>query len=390
MRKNSIRTISLLVALVMALSMIAASAFATEQTPQTQAEHHEKLDVNTITNFGQEPAEMVVKTGTEYFEKQWYEYITYSDLAISSYRLDSNSRIIFYDPFDYLSSMIMDVQYDPNVGWSTANSITFTHEFSKSFSTDSSSSTSTDSSLEHAEGPDMEYSKTDSASLSTSKSVHETFSISAEASATVGTEASSQTTAGITMEEAIEEFGVKIGSTQSVSETIGISATASATVSESVYDETGWEESINSDISASETSGWSTVADRITMSTGSSTTTSTGWSSTESTSISRTFEAAYFNADGAPLTWTVASYTVKMPMKAVMQQKIGGKWVTIDTDYVLLTTISGTCRAWIENGTIMYEHWGTGEPVADADFWSGYFTGDNLAAAYKTKLYPNT
>ena len=60
----------------------------------------------------------------------------------------------------------------------------------------------------------------------------------------------------------------------------------------------------------------------------------------------------------------------------------------MSTIYCLLTTIQGTCRAWIQNGQTYYEDWGNGEPVVETEFWSKFMTVDSLMAAYNDKLYP--
>ena len=78
-----------------------------------------------------------------------------------------------------------------------------------------------------------------------------------------------------------------------------------------------------------------------------------------------------------------------MPMYYIVQRKVGDEWINVGEDFCLLTTLQGTCRSWIENNVVYYEHWGTGEKVTWNDFWSGFFTKEGLAAAYQNKLYPD-
>ena len=77
-----------------------------------------------------------------------------------------------------------------------------------------------------------------------------------------------------------------------------------------------------------------------------------------------------------------------MPMKCCLQTKYSGEWVTVATVFCLLTTVQGTCRAWMQNGQVYYEDWGNGEPVVATDFWSQFMTKDQLVQAYQNKLYP--
>lgn len=435
MKRNTIRTVSLLLALCVSVGMISITAWATgtarSATPEAK---YEKPDTNELTSLGLEPEEISVNSKDKYFGKAWYEYIAYSDMAVSSIRISNDERIIFYDPIDYSNSMIMDVTYDENVGWSTANSVTITHEFSTTLSHDTSYSTETSTDIEHVDGMDITGEISSSASIGASKSTHEEYSTSAELTASksvqnsletsVGTslETSAVTTASTSVEATFEatvtadvplppgvggletttgggttvgteiSAGTSIGATTGIS--TGVSTEESSSVTTSISEAKSIENTINAETATSETMGWSLVADRITTSRGSSASTTTGWSNTETLSIARTFEALYFTDSGTPYNWTIAYYEVKMPMKAALQYKIGGKWVTIDTGFVLLTTIQGSCRAWNVNGVIHFEHWGTSEPVVDTDFWSGFFTEASLIEAYNRdglndKLYPD-
>jgi hypothetical protein len=131
------------------------------------------------------------------------------------------------------------------------------------------------------------------------------------------------------------------------------------------------------------------LSDRITKAVGSARSTSVSWSESESTTVTKTYVATHFAADGVtPLPWAIVHYEVQMPMKCCMQYKYEGEWVTVATTYCMLTTIKGTCRTWMENGQAYYEDWGSGEPVVATDFWSQFMTKDQLMTAYQNKLYP--
>lgn len=415
MKTNTIRICSLLLAIVMSVSIIGITVQATDSHDTTPlVSTYDKLDTNVLTDLGQDPEEISVSSKAEFFTKEWYEYITYSDKAVASYKLDERERIVFYDPLDYASSMIMDITYDDSIGWSTANSVSISHEFSKTLSSDTSYSTESSSSTEVAQGPDVTGEISSSVGKTVSKSTHEDYSISAEVSASTSVETSLETsletnavtTAGVSLEETlsvgVDGTGASIGSTQSAETSIGVTTGISTGVSTNISANVGTttttgggsETAIDDEFSESATLGWSTVSDRITTSTGSSNSTSKGWSNTESTSIARTFEALYFTDSGVPYSWTIAYYEVKMPMMAKLQYKIGGKWVTVDTGFVLLTTIKGSCRAWNVNGVIHFEHWATSEPVVDTDFWDGFMTKDALIDAYNRdgindKMFPD-
>lgn len=365
MKTKAIRVLSLLLAVLVSVSMISIAAWSTDYSESTTSGSiYEKLDTNVLTDMGQEPEEISVTATAEYFGKEWYEYITYSENAVASYRLDDNSRLVYYDPYDYLTSMVMDVEYDNDIGWSTANSVTVSHTFSTTMSAEQSSSTQKSTSTQKADGKDVTHSEVKNSGTSTTEYNH------------------SQKTG-----ENQESVGLSIGNSDLSKWVVSIEGSFSYTRSDSTTTYSGKDEVTSN--SSSETDGWTEVADRITKTTGSSTSTSNGWSQSESTSITRTFEAAYFNSDGSPLLWTVAHYEVKMPMKVVLQYKVNDRWVTVDTAFCLLTTLSGSCRAWQENGNTYFEHWATGEPVADSDFWSSFFTKDELLTAYQNKLYPD-
>ena len=133
----------------------------------------------------------------------------------------------------------------------------------------------------------------------------------------------------------------------------------------------------------------SIIADRITKAVGGSTSISVAMSTNDSVTITKTYDAGYFNSSGAPLQWKIVKYTVMMPMMYQVEYLIDGEWIYSDTGYCLLKTIQGTCRAWLENNTAYYEHWGTGEKVTWDEFWSQFFTKEELVQAYQNRLYPD-
>ena len=133
----------------------------------------------------------------------------------------------------------------------------------------------------------------------------------------------------------------------------------------------------------------STIADRLAKATGSSVNSDITISTDNSTTVTKTYDAGYFNDRGAPLQWKIIKYTVKMPMRYRIEYLVDGEWVFWEHNYCILNTIQGTCRAWLENNVAYYEHWGTGEPVTWDEFWCQFFTEESLIAAYKNKLYPD-
>lgn len=104
-----------------------------EQTSNSKKSKYDKFDINELTGNGQEPEELSVSAGAEYLEKAWYEYITYSEHAVSSYRLDDDTRLLFYDPYTYCNAMIMDVNFDAtSTQFDTMSSYSVSHTNSKS------------------------------------------------------------------------------------------------------------------------------------------------------------------------------------------------------------------------------------------------------------------
>lgn len=357
--KKRFRPVFLILAVLLCLSIAGVVFAAWSGSAQKNGSKYEKVSTNSITTHGGDPAELSVSAASQYFEKEWYEYITYNEKPVSSYRIDDNCRMIFYDPYDYMSSMIMDVTYDDS-GWGTANSISVSHTFSKTFSYGDTEGSTSSTATQKQEGKDETGSTVTNSGTTTTEYNHQTKTNDNTVGGTVGTA------------DALE-WVVNIEGSYSHSWTntdyLGKDTVTYAT--------------------KSETKGWTKLADRVTTTTGSSSSTNRNWSSTESKTITKTYNAAYFNSSGSPLSWTIAYYEVKMPMKYAIQYRVDDEWVSTDTGYCVLTTIQGACRAWRENTVTYYEHWGTGEPVADTEFWGQFFTKEQLLNAYQNKLYPS-
>ena len=429
MKKNK----AIFPAVIAALLLVFCGAIAVSAssgTPGDSGSKYEKLNVNEITGQGQEPEDISVSSEAGYSEKEWYEYITYSDKPVSSYKLTDSTRLIFYDPYDYHVSMIMDVSYDDKIGWDTRNSVSIEHTFSKTFEFGKSEENTYSSTNEHASGQDYTYTEVENTGKTVTEYNHKSVEKSEHQDASTGGSISHTFGTGLTFERTHSETkgsdttvggGMDVGASAGVgkagSASFGVNvnlshtwtsgSTDGTTIGGSTNNETSSENSwsrglqignstVNvtgtdtiTETSSSKTEGWTTIADRITTSTGSSSSTNTGWTNEESTTITETYDAAYFSPYGAPYPWTIAYYEVKMPMKCAYQVLVNNDWVTAETGYCLLTTIQGACRAWRSNDVTYFEHWGTGEPVVWNEFMSGFFKKDKLLESYQKDLYPS-
>ena len=368
-----LKMLALCLAISLSMGMIVVAAvgsnatsndtFAKQALEQTNSKY-QKIDINSITGEGENPPEISGAASAAAAEKAWYEYITYSSQAVASFRIDDDRRLLFYDPFDYSNAMIMDVIGEEN-DWSSANSLEISYTTGNTISKGKESTSETQTSVEVAEGKDVNFSYSKGMSLAVTKGWSQTHSNSN--TITLGSETK--------LEGKIAGFGAEFTASGSYSNE------SSFSVSE--------DNSFTSEDSLSETHGWTEVANRVTKATGSSSSTNTSWSTDDSKTVTQVYNAAYFNAAGSPLQWKVVQYTVYMPMKYELQCKIDGEWVTTDYAYCMLTTMQGTCRAYMKNTQAYIEHWGTGEAVLWDDFWDGFFTEESLLAAYKNKLYPD-
>lgn len=381
----------------------------TEQSSNSKKSKYDKFDINELTGNGQEPEELSVSAGAEYLEKAWYEYITYSEHAVSSYRLDDDTRLLFYDPYTYSNAMIMDVNFDAaSTQFDTMSSYSVSHTNSKSIEA-CVASTDTYTSATQTSGRDVTGSNVESSGSSKT-----TYNHSVE----------NKTTGKVTNEQSYnyiqkdydtsafmwnvkEESATAIGGTDVFKETITIGSSQNKTtnhntawLTDKVTNETKYSNDYKTSTnyvgddtvennSSSTTEGWTQLSARVTKTIGSSASTSSAWSENESTTVTKTYAATHFASDGVtPLPWAIVHYRVQMPMKCCMQVKYSGEWVSVSTVYCLLTTVQGTCRAWMQNGQTYYEDWGNGEPVVETDFWSQFMTRERLIQAYSDKLYP--
>lgn len=352
-------------------------------------------DINALTGHGEEPEELSVSAAATYQEKEWYEYVIYSEKPVASYRIDDDTRLLFYDPYTYINAMVMDVQNDATTTeFDTASEYSITHTTSKTLTSCLGSTYTNTTATQTVEGQDEYYEITTNKGKTTTTYNHDI----------------TQSTTGDKTERTINDWAqrdvasclnetVEIGMTGISSKTsvdIGFEWYIDGTTKETKYSsdysttttETGTETIDYADLS-SETNGWSTFADRVTKTVGSSSSTSTSWSETEGVTITKTYAATHFSSDGiTPLPWAIVHYTVQMPVKCCFQLKQGGEWITVSEIYSLFTTLKGTCRTWIENGQVYYEDWGCGEPIVATDFWAQFTTKENLIRAYQDKLFP--
>lgn len=437
MKKNIlVKMIAVAVAIIMPI-VTATVCFAetNNQSAETYSSDtmYENPDINSLTGHSEEPEELSVSAGAEYLEKAWYEYVQYSEKAVSSYKLDDNKRLLFYDPYTYTNSMIMDVQFDAKTTeFDTMSSYTVSHTNSKSIDA-CISSTDTNTTAIQTSGRDVTYSNIENGGKTTTIYNHSinnpTYGTvtevvdkdykeyryktsSTQDGSTVSGGGGTKNLLGTivnTMSGALS--GGLVGGLVGLASGLEVSADSSKSHSEVTNDnaaivldketktttyspdyktstEFTGEDTIEYD-TTSETTGWTELSARVTKTLGSSISNSNTWSETQGTTITKTYAATHFASDGVtPLPWAIVHYNVQMPMKCCLQVKQSGEWITISTVYCLLTTVQGTCRAWMQNGQVYYEDWGNGEPVVATDFWSQFMTREQLIKAYSDKLYP--
>lgn len=103
---------------------------------------YEKPSVGDIAQDGEYPDEIKSNSSANAQEKEWYEYITYSNTPIKEVQ-KGNNKYVFYDPYDYNYGMVMVISdpendfgdyYDGDEGYTTANEISVSYSKSKSFS----------------------------------------------------------------------------------------------------------------------------------------------------------------------------------------------------------------------------------------------------------------
>lgn len=408
-----------LFACVLAVAMpLTTAMFAFAQTtdsgridPYSTEIRYDSPDINALTGLGSNPEEISVSATAHYAEKKWYEYVTYSENAVASYRIDDSNRILFYDPYTYTNAMVMDVQFDATTTeYDTMSSYAVAHTNTKTMAAvDSSTYTST--TANQSSGIDKTGATITNSGSTTTKYNHttetnddggksETKNYGKEIT-NDNTWSSSETIHdNFTMQTgcntgvvalATVEAGVDVTFTQNwgTVET-SLEGTGSITITDPSKTTTTYSGDDTVEVNTkSTTEGWVELSDRITKTVGSARSTSISWSESESTTVTKTYVATHFASDGVtPLPWAIVHYEVQMPMKCCMQYKYEGEWITVATTYCMLTTVKGTCRTWIENGQAYYEDWGSGEPVVATDFWAQFMTKEQLMNAYQNKLYP--
>lgn len=421
-KKRVVRILSIILATLMPISTVSLFAFAGNDAGTgnggsvVASEKYEKPDINKLTGHGEEPEEISVSAGATYQEKAWYEYVNYSEHAVASYRVNEDYRLLFYDPYTYTNAMIMDVQFDATTNeFDTMSEYTVSNTTSKTIA-GCSESTYTNTTATQTSGKDEYGTKVENGGYTHTKYNYD------EINSTTGTKVDKDiyhydnrkydTTSKTTFEnltlgsETGMDFyvvaGVGVTEKITVSNNNGYQDTTNHNeewFTDNVEHKTEYNDYVSTtthdyeydveDNTTSETKGWEQLSARVTKTVGSSSSTSNSWSESESTTVTKTYAATHFAADGVtPLPWAIVHYSVQMPMKCCMQVKYSGEWITISTVYCLLTTIKGTCRAWVQNGQVYYEDWGSGEPVVESNFWSQFMTKEQLMNAYTKKLYP--
>lgn len=401
------------VALVLSTLMVLAStAFAATSanvinaTPKGES-IHEKIDISDITGEIAEPPGLTSAASSIAKEKEWYEYVYYSKVPVAYYYLNDNTRLSFYDPYDYASSLIMEVN-DDITDWSSMNTLQVSYTTGSSLTDTTGKTTETTTSTLF--GYKDEETTTTGANTVTTTVKNNTDSYNT--SKTVSTTEDNTKTWGLnenvtTSDTTTVEISaglskvVELGGSNSTSISGSVGGTQSWVTGEVITtteiqstDEkgrTGYTES--TDTTTVETGEQKTtiinkIEDRVTKATGTVTSSSFELSTNNSTTITKTYDAGYFNSSGSPLQWKIVHYKVMMPMKYQVEHLIDDEWIFGDYNYCLLTTIQGTCRSWLQNNVAYYEHWGTGEPVTWDEFWNQFFTKENLIKAYQSKLYP--
>lgn len=423
MKKKIVRMIAILIAITMpVLTVLAVTSEPQTNTlePWSTETKYDSPNINELTGIGQEPEDLSVSANAKYLEKAWYEYVIYSEKAVCSYRLNDDYRLLFYDPYTYTNAMVMEVNFDATTtSFDTMSSYTISKTNTQSISA-YVSSTNTYTSATQSSGRDKTGTEVENGGTTktiynhnfndvTTGTVTETTDYGYKLYATVN---ESVTTSVSLVETASVEAGTKVSLTGAeVSAGTSVSVSVEENVEASVGIDSGWltDKETNTTVysddyktttyytgddtveynTTSSTEGWTELSDRITKTLGSSNSTSNSWSEEESVTVTKTYLATHFASDGVtPLPWAIVHYEVQMPMKVCMQVKCSGEWITISTTYCMLTTVKGTCRAWMENGQVYYEDWGSGEPVMEADFWAQFLSKEQLLTAYSDKLYP--
>ena len=401
-------------ALAIAMPMTTAMfAFAQTDSSGTEAYssdiEYESPDINKLTGMGEEPEDLSVSAGAKYQKKAWYEYVTYSDKAVASYRMNDEYRLLFYDPYTYTNAMIMDVQFDATttefdtmssytISKTTSKTITACIESTETYTNATQTSGRDVTHTDVANGGETKTTYNHTENTATSGKVTEKEEYFYETKDSVELSISEtldiHTTTG-TSDVGLPQVSVDVGSLTTAQDTFKQEWVTDYVTHDTIYSPdyktttTYSGDAKVEDNTTSTTDGWTELSARVTKTLGSSRSTSNSWSEEESVTTTKTYAATHFSSDGVtPLPWAIVHYEVQMPLKCVLQIKHSGEWVSISEVYCMLTTVKGTCRAWIQNGQVYYEDWGSGEPVVASDFWAQFLTKEQLMNAYTNKLYP--
>ncbi len=414
-KKGIVRLVAIALAVLMpAIATVTAFRVQAAENKNLSAKETSYIspNINDLTGMGQEPEDISVSAGAEYMEKAWYEYVTYSDKAVASYRLDDDTRLLFYDPYTYTNAMVMDVQFDAAANdFATMSEYTISKTNTKTISA-CVQSTETNTSATQTSGRDTTHTEVvndgetktiynhsiEDKTSGTKKEYtdHEYERIDYETKSTslvaVGT-SETEFKIGVTGAGVTEKVIVGTQRDDTTDENVEWLENRTTNTTEYSKDYKTSTNYTGSDTveydTTSKTDGWTELSARITKTLGSARSTSNSWSEEESITVTKTYAATHFASDGVtPLPWAIVHYEVQMPMKVCMQVKHGGEWITVSTVYSMLSTVKGTCRAWMDGGQTYYEDWGNGEPVVAEDFWAQFMTKEQLMNAYSNKLYP--
>lgn len=399
-KRSTVRLVAIALAVLMPVLTVTA-VFAqpeTEAGNQTKVTKYASPNINDLTGMGQEPQDISVSAGAEYLEKAWYEYVTYADKAVASYRLDDDTRLLFYDPYTYTNAMVMDVQFDATTTeFDTMSSYTVSKTNTKSISA-CVSSTDTYTTATQTSGRDETHTNVTNGGNTKTTYNH---GVATETKGKVEESTEYEYDEHMTLSNTLTESALIKANPLDTSLTItNATQVGYQWLTDKVTNTTEYSDDYKTtttysgdstveDNTTSTTDGWTELSARVTKTIESSASTSNSWSEEESVTVTKTYAATHFASDGVtPLPWAIVHYNVQMPMKVCMQVKHSGEWITISTAYSMLSTVKGTCRAWMQNGQVYYEDWGNGEPVVEADFWAQFMTKEQLMNAYSNKLYP--
>ena len=370
---------------------LALSGVTVVSAESNQGNKHEKINLTDVTGEIVAPPLLTSAASAVAKEKAWYEYVYYSDRPVAYYYLNDSTRISFYDPYDYSEALIMEVD-DTLTDWSSNNSMTVSYSTGNTITDTSEKSTNVVSTVNYGYA-DTTTTTTGPNTVETSvKNKTETYNTVTENKTVIDDNTNTHTVSG---EAGLEIKIVNIGGGYSNTWKTG-TVENKTTVTGDISGEyggtrTGYTVSDNKttvSTGSQTTTVVNTIADRTSRATGYTTNSEISLSTNNSTTVTKTYDAGYFNDKGTPLQWKIIKYTVKMPMFYQVEYLVDGEWIYGDSNYCTINTIQGTCRAYMSNNVAYYEHWGTGEPVVWEKFWGQFFTESSLIASYKNRLYP--